>query len=141
MVARGVGRRLSLQDYDGVKLEFATTVGEYRHGCGDKLDLYGAEIKGDGCGIEVHLNLDNGNWKGHVTDNRTCEVIGYNTPDLKSILEDITNIQSNGVQRVSQTQQDIRRFNTPELFDAIIEGVQQDAQPNWDFANEDGMEK
>lgn len=143
MVAQDVDPRLNQKDYDGIKLKYATTTGKYRHGCGDELEKYGAKITGHGGGIDVYLHWDdrNWNWKGHATNKRTGEFIGYNTPDLKSILEDITHLQSNGVQRVSQTYKDSGRFNTPEQFDTYIEEVQQDAQPNWDFAEEQDMQK
>lgn len=124
MVAKGVDYKLSREDYDGIELEYETTVGHYQHGCGDTLETYGAEIIGNKGAIDVRLRLDGLNWKGDVTDKTTNEVVSYDTPNLKSILEDITNLQSNSMERASQIQKDNRRFNTPERFDALIEEVQ-----------------
>ena len=144
MVAQGVDYKLSREDYDGIELEYATTVGCYRHGCADMLDTYGATITGNNPDIDVHLRLEGCNWKGEVTNNTTNEVIGYDTPNLKSILEDITTLQSNVFERASQTHKENRRFNTPERFDAFIEEVQNHKapeEPEWDFANEDNLER
>lgn len=144
MVARGVDPELRYKRYDGVKLKYATTVGRYENGYGNKLDRYGAEITGSGRDIEVNLKLDDKYgeyWQGYVINNETNEVIGYNTQNLKSILEDITRLQSD---EVRQAPFDKKKFNTPEQFDAFIEQVQQSVQPKepeWDFANEDNLER
>lgn len=144
MVAQGIDKT-NYKDYDGVKLKYATTVGRYENECGDRLDRYGAEITGSGRDMEVHLKLDSEYgeyWQGYITNTATNEVIGYNTQNLKSILEDITKLQS---EEVRQAPFDKKKFNTPQRFDACIEEVQQSAQrnkePEWDFANEDNLER
>lgn len=141
MVARGVDPALKYKDYDGVKLKYATTVGRYENEHGDRLDRYGAEITGSGGDIEVNLKLDGKYgeyWQGYVTNNETNEVIGYNTKDLKSVLEDVARLQSD---EVRQTQDVDKRFNTPERFECFIEEIQQHKEPCWDFAKEDGMQQ
>lgn len=141
MVAQDVDPELNQKGYDGVKLKYATTAGKYRRGCGDKLEKYGAKITGQGGGMDVHLKWDGGYWRGYAANTETNEVIGYNTLNLKSILEDITDLQNNGVQRLSQTHKDYRRFNTPDRFDAYIEEIQNTKEPDWNFAKEDGMQQ
>ena len=123
MVAQGIDKT-NYKDYDGVKLKYATTVGRYENECGDRLDRYGAEITGSGRDMEVHLKLDSEYgeyWQGYITNTATNEVIGYNTKDLKSILEDITKLQS---EEVRQAPFDKKKFNTPQRFNACIEEVQ-----------------
>lgn len=140
IVARGVDPELNYEDYDGVKLKYATTVGIYENEHGDRLDRYGAEITGSGRDMEVNLKLDGKYgeyWMGYATNKATNEVIGYNTKDLKSILEDITRLQSNEVRQAPVD----KNFNIPQRFDAYIEVIQQRKEPEWDFANEDNLER
>lgn len=141
MVARGVDPELNYKDYDGVKLKYATTVGRYRNNYGNNLDRYGAEITGSGRDMDVHLKLDGKYgeyWQGYVINNETNEVIGYDTKDLKPVLEDIARLQSNEVQ---QTPMDKKSFNTPERFECFIEEVQNHKEPSWDFADEHDMQR
>lgn len=140
MVAQGMDKT-NYKDYDGVKLKYATTVGRYENECGDRLDRYGAEITGSGRDMDVHLKLDSKYgeyWQGYITNTATNEVIGYNTQNLKSILEDITKLQS---EEVRQAPFDKKEFNTPQRFDAFIEEVQNHKEPSWDFANEADVQK
>ena len=58
LVAQGVDPKLNQEDYDGVKLRYATTVGRYEDEFGNRLDRYGAEITGSGRDMEVNLKLD-----------------------------------------------------------------------------------
>lgn len=123
------------------QLQFGLNSDEF----GNRLDRYGAEITGSGRDMEVNLKLDGKYgeyWMGYATNKVTNEVIGYNTKDLKSILEDITKLQS---EEVRQAPFDKKKFNTPQRFNACIEEVQQSAQrnkePEWDFANEDNLER
>lgn len=141
LVAQGVDPELNQGDYDGVKLKYATTVGRYEDEFGNRLDRYGAEITGRGGDIEVNLKLDGKYgeyWQGCAINNETNEVIGYNTKDLKPVLEDIARLQSN---EVRQAPVDKKSFNTPERFDAFIEEVQNHKEPSWDFANEADVQK
>lgn len=90
--------------------------------------------------MEVNLKLDGKYgeyWMGYATNKATNEVIGYNTKDLKSILEDITRLQSNEVRQAPVD----KNFNIPQRFDAYIEVIQQRKEPEWDFANEDNKKK
>lgn len=137
MVARGVDPELNHKDYDGVKLKYATTIGRYTDEHREEQERYGAEITGSGRDMDVHLKLDGNYWKGYATNTATNEVIGYNTKDLKSILEDITRLQSNEVRQAPVD----KNFNTPKRFDAFIEKVQNHKEPSWDFANEDNLER
>ena len=128
LVAQGVDSEPLDSDYDGVKLKYATTVGRYEDEFGYRLDRYGAEITGSGRDMDVHLKLDSEYgeyWQGYITNTATNEVIGYNTQNLKSILEDITKLQS---EEARQAPFDKKKFNTPQRFDACIEEVQQSAQ-------------
>ena len=145
LVAHGVDSELLDSGYDGVKLRYTTTLGRYEDEFGNRLDRYGAEITSSGRDMEVNLKLDGKYgeyWMGYATNKVTNEVIGYNTKDLKSILEDITKLQS---EEVRQAPFDKKKFNTPQRFNACIEEVQQSAQrnkePEWDFANEDNLER
>lgn len=141
IVAQGVDPELNQDNYNGVKLRYATTVKRYlnRYENGETVERYCAEITGIGRDMDIHLKLDNGYWMGYADNKDTNEVVLYNTQDLKSILEDITSLQNSETQR--QTYTDMRHFNTPERFDAYIEGIQNTKEPNWDFAKEDGMQQ
>lgn len=145
IVAQDANPELNQDDYYGVKLKYTTTVTTYYERYRGHKERYGAEITGRGRDMNVHLKLDDGRWIGYADNSKTNEVSIFDTSDLKSILEDITRMQNNAINNdLDKTLIDMRPFNTPQLFNAFIEEVQNHKapeEPEWDFADEHDMQR
>ena len=142
IVAQDAKPEFNQNDYYGIKLKYTTTVTTYFERYRDNKERYGAEITGLGRDMNVHLKLDDGRWMGYADNSKTHEVSIFDTSDLKSILEDISRMQNNAINNdLIKTPIDMRPFNTPERFDALIEAVQQAKEPDWSFVKEDNLER